>query len=610
MNNVSRKDLLRWLIVALAGALVGLYVSGFFPGMCASLSNGPRYAIFGVCGALAAILYFMFVSRLLTGKPVGVLAQDSYLSFLPALSLLTIPLFIPRFSTSLRTYFLCYMEKLGPKAFLFALIFGAHAFIIVASNPRLLKRMDAFVERNERRLLTAIVLIYIVFFLCTGLWDYYIFGNWHDLSRFTTAQYSVSQGHFFLSRLHTQSGNQIYELVGDHFAPIKLIILPFFLIFRTAAVFIVFRIIVMGCAAIPFFFLARLRLSSLESIVLSVAYLLIPTAMAQNYGGFHPVLLATFLVPLVIYFFETRRFGWFMTLMVLCNGMKENVPFIMLLFPVFAVLQRRSRKWILLPAAVNVLWLIVVFLILFPLFRPPDNTMVVKYPYVKSISSLAVVLLDKPHILIGNLLQFQRQEFAFYLLAPFLFMLPFGSLYCLMGLLPALVVVGLVNWPVPITFHHGILPSAFLGPASLFTISRLAGRRRVLLIAISILLLVVAISYTPMWWGTAKMHKDTYFEAQKKALKMVPPKVPVAAFRYMLPHLASSNDVYFLRESALEPGGVEYAIVNVERITSSWEATVAEKVRKTGRIRGFDLVWREGPVYVFRRHHAAAEGLK
>ncbi len=564
MNSVSRSNLLRWLIIAFAGALAGLYVGGFLPGMCASLNNGPRYAIFGVCGSLAVILYFMFVSRLLTGKPLGVLAQDSYLSFLPVLALVTIPLFIPRFSTSLKTYFSCYVERLGPKVFLFALIFGAHAFIIAASKPRLLKRMDAFVVRNERRLLTAIVLVYIVFFLCTGLWDYYIFGNWFDLSRFTTAQYSVSQGHFFLSRLHTQSGNQIYELVGDHFAPIKLLILPFFLIFRTAAVFLVFRTIVMGCAAIPFFFLARLRLSSLESTAFTVAYLLIPTAIAQNYTGFHPILLATFLVPFAIYFFETRRFGWFMTLMVLCNGMKENVPFIMLFFSGIALLQRRPRRWVIVPAVVNIAWMMLVFLVLFPLFRTADNMMLVRYPYIRSISQLALSTLQNPHTLLGNLFLAQKQEYLFYLFAPFLFLLPFGSLYCLMGLLPAFVVVGLMNWAVPITFHHGILPSAFLAAASLFTLWRLAGRRRVLSIAISILVLVVAISYAPMWWGSFKMHKDHYFEAQKKAIAIVPPNVPATAPRYMLPHLASRNEVYFLGKRAIAPGGVKYAIVDVE----------------------------------------------
>ena len=604
MNSVSRSALSRWLTVALSGALVGLYLSGFFPGICASLKNGPRHVIFGICGSLAAMFYFIFVSRLLTRESVETLAQDSYLSFLPVLALVAIPLFIPQFSSSVKTYFSCYVENLGPKVFLFALIFGAHALIIAASRPGLLERMDAFVQRNERRLLAAMVVTYIVFFLCTGLWDYYIFGNWHDLSRFTTAQYSVSQGHFFLSRLHTQSGSQIYEFVGDHFAPIKLLILPFFLIFRTAAVFLVFKTVVMGCAAIPFFLLARLRLRSLESVILTVAYLLIPTAIAQNYGGFHPIVFASFLVPMAIYFFETRRFGWFIALMLLCNGMKENVPFIMLLFPIFAALQRRQRKWILVPAVVNVVWLAVVFLILFPLFRPPDNMMVVRYPYIRSISGLAVTLLKHPDIMIGNLLQSAKQEFAFYLLAPFFFILPFGSLYCLMGLLPALVVVGLVNWSVPITFHHGILPSAFFGAASLFTIWRLAGRRRLLSISISILLLVVTISDIPIWWGAFKMHKDTYFEAQKKALAMVPPNVPATAPRYMLPHLASRNEVYFLGKRALAPGGVEYAIVDVEKITTWWEPPVVDEVKRTGHLPGFDLIWHEGPIYVFRRHNS------
>ena len=190
-----------------------------------------------------------------------------------------------------------------------------------------------------------IVATYVVFFLITGLWDFYIFGNWHDLSRFTTAQYSFSQGHFFLSRLHTQSGGQTYELIGDHFAPTKLIILPFFLVFRTAAVFLIFKTIVMGLSAIPLYLVARTRLKPLESLFLAVAYLLIPTAVAQNYTGFHPVVFATLLIPLAIYFFELRRFGWFMAAMLLSNGLKENVPFIMLLYTrVGCCAPRKSSK--------------------------------------------------------------------------------------------------------------------------------------------------------------------------------------------------------------------------------------------------------------------------
>ena len=594
-----------WAIVALAGIVVGAYLASFFPGVCDSPNAALRMSVFAALGGLLAVGFYLTTSRFLDFYPTDGSKRDYALSFLPAFALLAIPLLIPRFAASLNTYFSPYVQHLGPKVFIFGLILAGYIFICRTVNPIFRERADRFIDRHSRKLLGAVIALYVVFFLVTGLWDFYIFGNWHDLSRFTTAQYSVSQGHFFLSRLHTQSGSQIYELIGDHFAPTKLAILPFFLIFRTAAVFLVFKTVVMGLAAIPFFLLARTRLKPLESFLLTIAYLLIPTAIAQNYTGFHPVVLATFLVPFTIYFFEKRRFGWFFAFMLLCSGMKENVPPIMLLFPALALLQRRPRKWIIAPAVVNVMWLILVFGILFPLFRTADNMMVVRYPYIRSISDLALETLRNPAVVLGNFAHTQKQEFIFYLFGPFLFLLPFGSVYSLIGLLPAFVVSGLMNWEVPITFHHGILPSSFFGPATALTISRLAGsKRRVLSIALSTLILLVAICYIPMWWGAFKMNKDYYFGAQKKALTVIPPNVPATAPRYMLPHLASRNEVYFLGENALASGGVEYAIVDTEQITTWWEPPVVDKVKRTGGLAGFDLIWHEGPIHVFKRQLA------
>ncbi len=581
---------------------MGAYLAGFFPGVCDSLNSALRMSIFAAVGGILAVEFYLATSRSFDVSLAETSQRDYTLSFLPALMLLAVPLLIPRFTTSLNRYFSSYVQHLGPKVFLFGLILAGYLFIRRTVNPSFRERIDYFIGRHSRKLLGAIVVLYVVFFLVTGLWDFYIFGNWHDLSRFTAPQYSVSQGHFLLSRLHTQSGSQTYELIGDHFAPIKLLILPFFLIFRTAAVFLVFKTVVMGLAAIPFFLVARTRLKALESFLLTTTYLLIPTAIAQNYTGFHPVVFAAFLVPFTIYFYETRRFGWFITFMVLCSGLKENVPFIMLLFAGLALVQRRPKKWVVAPAVVNILWLILVFVILFPLFRAPDNMMVVRYPYIRSISDLALKALHDPSVLFADFAQAQKQEFIFYLFAPFFFLLPFGSAYSLMGLVPAFVVSGLMNWEVPIPFHYGILPSSFLGPATALTISRLAGsRRRVLSIALSALILLIAICYIPIWWGTFKMNKDSYFEAQKKSLAMIPPNVPATAPRYMLAHLASRNEVYFLGENALAPGGVEYAVVDLEQITAWWETPVIDEVKHTGRLAGFDLIWHNGPIYVFKR---------
>jgi len=607
-NKSSGKTFCR-AIAALAGITVGAYLAGFFPGVCDWPNSTLRMSVLAAVGGFLALGFYIATSRSFDISLAENSQRDYVLSLLPLFVLITIPLLIPRFAASLNTYFSSYVERLWPKMFLFGLILAGYLFIRRTVNPSFRERADRFVGRHTRKLLGAIVVLYVVFFLITGLWDFYIFGNWHDLSRFTTAQYSVSQGHFFLSRLHTQSGSQIYELIGDHFAPTKLLILPFFLIFRTAAVFLVFKTVVMGLAAIPFFLLARTRLKALESFLLTLAYLLVPTAIAQNYTGFHPVVFATFLVPFTIYFFELRRFGWFITFMLLCSGLKENVPFIMLLFPALALFQRRPRKWVVTPAVVNVMWLILVFGILFPLFRTADNMMVVRYPYIQSVSDLALETLRNPSIVLGNLAQPQKQEFIFYLFAPFFFLLPFGSVYSLMGLLPAFVVSGLMNWEVPITFHHGILASSFFGPATALTISRVAGsRRRVLSIALSTLILLIAICYIPIWWGTFKMNEDSYFEAQKKALAMIPAIVPATAPRYLLPHLASLNEVYFLGKNALTPGGVEYAIVDTEKITTWWEPAVIDEVKQTGGLVGFDLIWHEGPIHVFKRQPSLKTG--
>lgn len=590
------------MLPVLAGCVVGAYLGRLFPGILPRECSGLRLIAFAIAGGALAWGYYKASAATLRSSLTEGSAPKLALSFVPAFMLLAVPILIPRFATSVAAYFGSYVERLGPKLLLFGLIAVGHLVLQSLSKPERLQRLDDSMERHWRKILALIAFSYILFFLITGLWDFHIFGNWHDLSRFTTAQYSLSQGEFFLSRLHTQSGNKTLEFVGDHFAPIKLIVTPFFLVFRTAAVFLVFKTVAMGLAAISFFLLARTRLAAIESLMLTVAYLLIPTAVSQNYTGFHPVVFATFLVPFAIYFFEKRRFGWFMTFMVLCCGLKENVPFIMLLFAGLAFLERRSKKWTIAPAVVNLLWIVLVFAVLFPNFRAADNMMVVRYPYIRSISGLVFEVFRNPSVLLGQLALVQKQEFLFYLFAPFFFLLPFGSLYSLMGLLPTVVVAGLMNWEVPITFHHGILPSSLFAPATAFTISGLArNRNRPLSLALSALILLVALCQIPVWWGASKMTKDTYFEAQKHALELVPPHVPATAPRYMLPHLASRNEVFFLNERALQSDGADYVIVDTEKPTAFWETPVIEMVLETGSLPGFQRVWHHGPMHVFVR---------
>ena len=598
----------RWWVVAAAGCVVGAYLAAFFPGILTWSPSGIRLVLFAALGGALAVFYERYSGRILQRLSGQAQAGPDLASFIPAFALLVIPLFIPRFSQSLHSYFSGYVEHLGPKVFLFGSILAGHLFIKLSRIKPLSHNIDRFVDTHWRLLLSSVVALYLGFFLTTGLWDFYIFGNWHDLSRFTTAQYSVLKGHFFLSRLHTESASKICEFVGDHFAPIKLVILPFFLIFRTAAVFLVFKTVAMGLGAIAFFLLARTRLSALESLLLTLAYLLLPTAVAQNYTGFHPVCFATLLLPLTLFFFERRRFGWFVVLMVLCSGMKENVPFLMLLLGGLAILERRRVKWAATAVAVNAVWLAVVFGILFPHFRPPDNTMVVRYPYIRSISALLVEVLRNPSIVVAQMCHPQKQQYLFLLMAPFLFLLPFGSVISTLGLVPTFVIAALMNWEVPITFHHGIIPSAFFAAATAFTIARIARRtNRTASIGLSVSLLLVACFLVPVWWGAFKMKPDGYWRFQKEALACVPPDVPATAPRYMLPHLASRNEVFFLNRRALQPtDGAKYVIVDTQRICTPWETPVIEEVRRTGRLRGFRLIWHKGPIYVFVRAEPGA----
>ena len=103
------------------------------------------------------------------------------------------------------------------------------------------------------------------------------------------------------------------------------------------------------------------------------------------------------------------------------------------------------------------------------------------------------------------------------------------------------------------------------------------------------------------------MNKDPYFEAQRESLRRVPSHVPATAPRYLLPHLASRNEVYFLGKNALAPGGVRYVVVDVKQITTWWETPVIEEVKRTGGLTGFDLDWHEGPMFVFSRQASGIE---
>ena len=190
-------------------------------------------------------------------------------------------------------------------------------------------------------LLTMAVLLFIAGYTWLSLSRHNLFNSTgYDLAINEQIIWNTLNGRFFASSVEVDNS------FADHFRPMLLFLVPIYAIWQTPTVLLVVQVLVLASAAIPIYYLAKLKLEDdIVAAAIALIYLLYPAVGYVARFDFH---IEVFVIPAFIaafYMMETGRWNlasFFLVIPLLC---KENMGFTVAAFGLYAILRWKKYKW-------------------------------------------------------------------------------------------------------------------------------------------------------------------------------------------------------------------------------------------------------------------------
>ena len=171
--------------------------------------------------------------------------------------------------------------------------------------------------------------------------SYHSFG--FDLGLFNQVFWNTTQGRPFESTM-SQAQPIPHSLLGDHFSPIFLFVMPFYLAFPHPETLLVIQTLALALGAWPVYLLATLKLPPGYAALWVLAYFLMVPLAYINLDDFHDVALAVAPLGFALYFLECGRKRWFLTSLLVAFLVKEEMGLIGAAFGFYALLGKRDWR--------------------------------------------------------------------------------------------------------------------------------------------------------------------------------------------------------------------------------------------------------------------------
>ena len=410
-----------------------------------------------------------------------------------------------------------------------------------------------------------------------------------DLAIFDQALWNTAHGRLLFSSLKGDT-----TLLGDHFDPLQLVLVPFYQIVPSPLIPLVAQALLLALGAVPLYWLARASFpGSVLGALFPLLYLLYRPLRNANRTDYHPTAFVPVLLLLAFYFMERRRWGPMVTFLVLVGLCKENMPAAGVAVGLYLVVTGRQRSLGLALSAGFAVWLAAGFLWVIPAFNTQGYVYYGRYQ-LGSESWLVARKLVYLVNLFGPV--------AFLpILAParLLLALPFLA-QNLLSTTPQQSSIGshYVLELVPVVFYAALGGAARLVAQSSVAPARFAGHRGLAAVLLAASLFLHA---KPETWHLRQYRMTPHLGRLAATVEAVPREAAVATQHVILPHLTHREFIYLF--PALGAGPViraEYVIL--DRRLDRWPAGPSfedEIARLPGK--GYTLLSEQDGILVFRR---------
>src|ERR1700687_6189622 len=184
-------------------------------------------------------------------------------------------------------------------------------------------RARAWLLRHEGRLAVALAAAYFLIYAVLSVLRHESYhSNGLDLALFDQVFCNSSQGRPFESTM-AQAIAVPHSMLGDHFSPVFLLLVPFYFAFPHPETILVIQTLALALGAWPVFLLARLKLPAGYAPLWVLAYLLFVPLAYINLYDFHEVAFSIVPLGFALYFLERGRRVWFLVSLLVTFLVKE-----------------------------------------------------------------------------------------------------------------------------------------------------------------------------------------------------------------------------------------------------------------------------------------------
>jgi uncharacterized membrane protein len=428
---------------------------------------------------------------------------------------------------------------------------------------------------------------------------------WIKLSQhytFRTGTFDLSMYDSALS--NTLKGNFMYtpwlerSYFSEHFAPILLLLLPFYLVHDSAVTLVIIHAIATVLAVLPLYHFAAEKLSHRSvAFCIVVSYLNYEYLLHGFLFDFHMEIFIPLLMFSAFWFlYRNAPVQYFITLVLLLMC-KEDIPIYMFMVGGYACL--RAKKWKLgIPTMlISVAWALFAWKIAIPMSYP-DGVRTSHFlgrwaHYGQTYTQVAWGLFTHPTEIFGEL--FWKN--SMHLVSPLGF-LPLADPVAFFLSLPPLLLNITSNFDIQknLYAHYALPLLPFLFIALIGGINNLCKtfpQQRHLIAGVACCYLLIAnidqLEAFPITPHDYKGHQ---------VINMLPDGISISAQTSLIPHLRRSHQVYLLPENP----DCEYVFFDTERFT--WPMSDEEYAAILQRVKDnqqYTLIFHEEGFYLFRR---------
>ncbi|NCF75504.1 MAG: DUF2079 domain-containing protein [Xanthomonadaceae bacterium] len=204
--------------------------------------------------------------------------------------------------------------------------------------------LNANQGKNSFRLLWLFIFLYTLFFSLISFWKYKNFlYNGLDLAIFNQVFFNTSEGRLFEFSIHP------HLYLGDHFSLFILFLAPLYAFFKSPIFLLFLQSLILGLASWPIFLITKNVFKKqddrfLIALTSALVFLLNPIIWNINLFDFHILSFAIFFLLFAFYFWQEKRFLWFVIFLILALTVREDVSLVVFMFGILPLLEIKNLK--------------------------------------------------------------------------------------------------------------------------------------------------------------------------------------------------------------------------------------------------------------------------